>query len=111
MYLLFAVFVALSFITRTILLAKALPVIDLTPWLLIKIYGVDLFFDIVAAAYFSLPLVFYLTVVPDKIYQSRFHKPFIYFSFFIILYLLFFNGVSEYFFFEEFGVRFNFIAV
>ncbi|PIV41092.1 MAG: sulfatase [Nitrospirae bacterium CG02_land_8_20_14_3_00_44_33] len=110
-YLFFAVFTALSFITRTILLVKSLPIIDLTPLLLIKIYGVGLFFDIVAAAYFSLPLVLYLIVVPDKIYQSRLHKPFIYFSSFVILYLLFFNGVSEYFFFDEFGVRFNFIAV
>ncbi|MCL4536180.1 MAG: LTA synthase family protein [Nitrospirae bacterium] len=111
LYLFFAVFIALSFITRTILLAKSLPVLDLTPWLLVKIYGVGLFFDIVAAAYFSIPLVLYLTVIPDKIYQGRFHKPVIYLFSFVILYLLVFNSFAEYFFFDEFGVRFNFIAV
>lgn len=111
LYLFFAVFIALSFITRTILLAKSLPNLDLTPWLLIKIYGVGIFFDIVAAAYFSIPLVIYLTVMPDKIYQGRFHKPVIYLFSFVILYLLVFNSFAEYFFFDEFGVRFNFIAV
>ncbi len=111
LYLFFAVFIALSFITRTILLAKSLPNLDLTPWLLVKIYGVGLFFDIVAAAYFSIPLVLYLTVIPDKIYQGRFHKPVIYLFSFVILYLLVFNSFAEYFFFDEFGVRFNFIAV
>ncbi|MBI5025991.1 MAG: sulfatase-like hydrolase/transferase [Nitrospirae bacterium] len=110
-YLFFAVFVALSFITRTILLAKSLHVIHLTSWLLIKVYGVGLFFDIVAAAYFSIPLALYLTFIPDKIYQGRFHKPVVYFSSFVILYLLIFNSFAEYFFFDEFGVRFNFIAV
>ncbi|PKL47199.1 MAG: hypothetical protein CVV37_08285 [Nitrospira bacterium HGW-Nitrospira-1] len=88
-----------------------MPAIDLTPWLLVKIYGAGLFFDIVAAAYFSIPIVFYLMVVPDKIYQGRFHKPVIYIFSFVILYLLVFNSFSEYFFFDEFGVRFNFIAV
>jgi phosphoglycerol transferase MdoB-like AlkP superfamily enzyme len=111
LYLFFAVFIALSFITRTILLAKSLPVLDLTPWLLVKIYAAGIFFDIVAAAYFSIPLVFYLTFIPDRIYQNRFHKPVIYLFSFVILYLLVFNTFAEYFFFDEFGVRFNFIAV
>lgn len=111
LYLFFAVFIAVSFITRTILLVKSLPVLDVTPWLLIKIYGIGLFFDIVTAAYFSIPLVLYLIFIPDKIYRGRFHKPVVYFSSFVILYLLIFNGFAEYFFFDEFGVRFNFIAV
>ncbi|MBI5213004.1 MAG: sulfatase-like hydrolase/transferase [Nitrospirae bacterium] len=111
LYLFWTVFVALSFVTRTVLFVKSLPVLDLTPWLLIRIYGVGLFFDIVAAAYFSIPLILYLTLIPDKIYQGRFHKPVVYFSSFVILYLLIFNSFAEYFFFDEFGVRFNFIAV
>lgn len=111
LYLFFAVFLTLSYITRTVLLTKSLNVLDLTAWLLVKIYGVGLFFDIVAAAYFSIPLVLYLTVMPDKIYQGRFHKPVIYIFTFVILYMLVFNSIAEYFFFDEFGVRFNFIAV
>jgi phosphoglycerol transferase MdoB-like AlkP superfamily enzyme len=40
-----------------------------------------------------------------------FHKWFAYVAYFIAFSIILFNGVSEYFFWEEFGVRYNFIAV
>lgn len=47
LYLFFSLFVVLAFIIRTALLIKSLPVLDLTLWLLIKIYSVGFFYDVV----------------------------------------------------------------
>ena len=109
--LLFSIFIALSFITRTGLLIKSWSLLDRSLWLLIKIYAVGFFYDIVAMIYFAIPFVLYLIFVPDKVFRHRFHKPFIYLVSFITIYIMVFGGVTEYFFFYEFGVRFNFIAI
>lgn len=109
--LFFSIFIALSFITRTVLLIKSWSFLDRSLWLLIKIYSVGFFYDVVTMIYFSIPIVLYLIFVPDKVFRHRFHKPFIYFFFFASIYLLIFDSIAEYFFFGEFGVRFNFIAI
>jgi phosphoglycerol transferase MdoB-like AlkP superfamily enzyme len=78
---------------------------------LLKTFGVGLFYDIVAASYYFIPLALYLTVIPQKLYNSKIHRYMLMFIAFSIVYAMIFNGVSEYFFWEEFGKRFNFIAV
>ena len=108
---LFTIFFALSFLTRTVLLAKAWHFLPLTPWLLIKIFGVGLFYDAITLVYFIVPFVLYVTVIPEKIFWSRFHKPLIYLVSFLSIDLLVFDGVAEYYFFDEFSTRFNFIAI
>jgi phosphoglycerol transferase MdoB-like AlkP superfamily enzyme len=67
--------------------------------------------DLSFFSYFFIPVVLYLTFMPQRIYQHRWHKSFIYFILFINIYALFFIVASEWFFWDEFGVRFNFIAV
>ncbi len=47
----------------------------------------------------------------DKWYRSKINKVLLGVYFFIVIYLLLFNAVSEYFFWDEFAVRYNFIAV
>jgi phosphoglycerol transferase MdoB-like AlkP superfamily enzyme len=108
---LFSLFLILSFLTRTTLLIKARAFLSLTPWLFVKIYGVGLFHDVVTLLYFAIPIVLYLLLVPDRLFRSRFHKPFLYLIFFAAVYILLFTAAAEYFFFDEFGTRFNFIAV
>jgi len=111
LYLFFAVFLILSFITRTVLLIKWLSELSLTLFLLFKIYSVGLFFDVVAMTYWAIPFIFFLVFVPDKIYQSKTHRPLLYLVFFVNIFFLLFSGVAEYYFFDEFSTRFNFIAV
>jgi len=111
LYLFFIVFTALSFITRTVLLIKSLSSLDLTLWLAIRVYAVGFFFDVIAMTYFAIPFVIYLTLVPDKLFLSRSQKYILYFFTYVITYALVFNSFSEYIFFDEFGTRFNFIAV
>ena len=111
LYLFFIVFAVLSFITRTVLFFKALSELDPTLWLVIRIYAVGLFFDVIAMTYFAIPFVLYLTLVPDKIFLSKAHKYVLYLFVFLTTYVLTFNSFAEYIFFDEFGARFNFIAV
>jgi phosphoglycerol transferase MdoB-like AlkP superfamily enzyme len=67
--------------------------------------------DLIFLSYFLIPFVLYLLFMPQWIYQQRWHKGLIYLIFFVAIYALFFIATSEWFFWDEFGVRFNFIAV
>jgi phosphoglycerol transferase MdoB-like AlkP superfamily enzyme len=85
--------------------------ISLSPLNLIWSYLGGFFMDTVAFSYFMIPFVLFLMLVPNRFFNSSFHKKFAYSIYFITFYILLFNGISESFFWEEFGVRYNFIAV
>jgi len=105
------VFISISFISRTILLLTDFIQVDMGIFSMLKLYGVGLFYDFVASVYYIIPLVIYLTVIPNRLFNTKIHKLIFLSFFFIATYLLIFNAVSEWFFWEEFGKRFNFIAV
>jgi len=109
--LLFIVFVIISFISRTVLLGMSVSEVNTGIFSLLRVYFVGLFFDTVAFSYFLIPFVIFLMFVPNRFFNSGFHKWFAYIAYFIAFAIIIFNGVSEYFFWEEFGVRYNFIAV
>jgi phosphoglycerol transferase MdoB-like AlkP superfamily enzyme len=111
LYLAGALLVLVSMVVRTILLLKALPNIDLTIGLVAKVYTAGLFYDCITFFYGAVPLVVYTVLVPDRLFNHRFHRPLVYAGFFIITCILIFEAAAEYLFFDEFGTRFNFIAV
>jgi len=78
---------------------------------LFNLYIVGLFYDIVAYFYYIIPFVIYLFIIPSRVFNSKIHKIISLVIFFAVLYGVVFDGVSEWFFWEEFGKRFNFIAV
>ncbi|MBI4801282.1 MAG: sulfatase-like hydrolase/transferase [Elusimicrobia bacterium] len=106
-----ALFLAASFITRAALTAYAWPELEHGPLALVKIYAAGCFFDLVAFFYAALPLALWALFAPSGLYTSKKHRGFMRALFFAAVYILAFNGAAEYFFFYEFGVRFNFIAV
>ncbi len=107
----FLIFAALAFLIRTVFLVWEKNEIDFSASLLLKIYSVGLFFDLLAFAYIAfIPLLLY-TLFPQKFFNSaRFQKANKAF-FFTFLYVIIFSGFSEITFWEEFQTRFNFIAV
>ena len=109
--LLYLVFISISLVSRTVLLSMSFKDVSFNPLNIIWSYGAGLFMDTVAFSYFMIPFVLFLMFVSDRIFNSAFHRNFAYVAYFITFYILLFNGVSEYFFWEEFGVRYNFIAV
>ncbi len=107
----FIIFMAISFITRTVLLIDSFTNINSSVLELIKLFLVGFFYDMIAYFYYIIPFVIYLFLIPQKLFNSKVHKIISLTIFFAVVYAVVFNGFSEWFFWEEFGKRFNFIAV
>ncbi|CAG0975633.1 LTA synthase family protein [Geobacter sp.] len=105
------IYLAISTVTRTVLLTMVPSGSGLTLPLVAKAYGTGLLFDAATFAYFLIPASLYLIIAPRRLVESRGHRWMVRVAFFVILYALIFGAVAEYFFFDEFATRFNFIAV
>lgn len=78
---------------------------------LLKVFLIGFFYDLIASFYFFIPFVFFLIFVSSKFLRSKVGKAVILFFIFLQVYIILFSGVAEFFFWDEFGKRFNFIAV
>ncbi|RRS30119.1 MAG: sulfatase [Epsilonproteobacteria bacterium (ex Lamellibrachia satsuma)] len=105
------IFIVVSFITRIILLTVTYDQVDMSIMELLKVFSIGIFYDFVAVSYYLIVFIIYLIVVPRRIFNTTFHKIISLLIYFGVIYTVVFNGFSEYFFWEEFGKRFNFIAV
>jgi phosphoglycerol transferase MdoB-like AlkP superfamily enzyme len=105
------IFIAIAFSTRTIFLIQQAKEIDISLVLILEIYAIGLLFDIIAFCYISIiPLAYYLAV-PQRFFNKKSHQIFLKISYFIFLTIIIFSAFAEWFFFDEFQTRFNFIAV
>ncbi len=104
------VFLGVAFATRLALLVKAAHEVTWNPSLLAT-FAWGFVYDLGAAAFMALPLVLLLTLLPAGALRSRWSRGLIHALGFVVLFALLFGGVSEWTFWDEFGVRFNFIAV
>lgn len=109
--LLYFVFISISFVSRTVLLGMSFGEVSLNPLNFLWAYLGGLFMDTITFSYFMVPFVLFHTFIPTRHFSLDFRKWVSYFVYFITFYILIFNAVSEYFFWDEFGVRYNFIAV
>lgn len=105
------VLVGISFITRTALLIVSAPEVPFILVNIIGLYGIGLFYDLVNATYFVIPLVLFLWLMPMRWFDTLWNKILIHILFFLFTLGLIFNAVSEWFFWDEFNTRYNFIAV
>ncbi|OPY07630.1 MAG: Lipoteichoic acid synthase 2 [Syntrophus sp. PtaB.Bin001] len=108
--LFFLVFLGFAFATRVALLLKAAPVVswDLS---LPAAFGWGILYDIGAACWFSLPLIVLLTILPERFFERRWGRLATHLVAFSLTFILLFTLAAEWVFWDEFGVRFNFIAV
>jgi phosphoglycerol transferase MdoB-like AlkP superfamily enzyme len=56
-------------------------------------------------------LIFIFLVFKNNSFRKKWRTGVLYFDFFLVIFLLLFNAISEWFFWDEFSVRYNFIAV
>ena len=77
----------------------------------IYIFGQGLIYDFAFIGYFSIPFVILLLVLPNKWLKNIIFKFTAQVTGFLIVYGLCFGFVAEWFFWEEFKARFNFISV
>jgi phosphoglycerol transferase MdoB-like AlkP superfamily enzyme len=68
-------------------------------------------FDILVGVYFALPLTLWLAVVPPRLARTAVHRWALVIVIASYTYLLLLLAASEWVFWDEFGARFNFIAV
>ena len=78
---------------------------------LIGAFFSGILFDICSASYLFIPYSLYLLFLPQKVFAQKWHRWAIYLFHFLLIYLFWFGLVSELVFWDEFGARFNFIAV
>lgn len=97
--------------TRTALLLTHLHDANISTWPLVKIYVIGLLYDLTFLSYAALPLTIYLLLCPVRIWQARWHRIALTVLFGLSLFAMLFTGLAEWLFWDEFSVRFNFIAV
>ncbi|SDD82746.1 LTA synthase family protein [Pedobacter soli] len=101
----------ISLLTRITLLIYSAASFDWSVINLLKVFIIGLFYDLAATSFAIIPLVIYLWLFPAKGYTGKTSRVLLFIYFFVVVLTLIFNAVSEWFFWEEFSVRYNFIAV
>jgi phosphoglycerol transferase MdoB-like AlkP superfamily enzyme len=79
--------------------------------LILKTAFTGFVFDLATLSYALIPLAAYLIIVPRSFSRKRWHTWLVRILFTLFVAVLVFDGCAEYLFFDEFGTRFNFIAV
>ena len=104
-------YLSLSFFVRVALLSLSFRDLSFSFIEILKAFGMGFLFDLTVALSFVMLYNLYLLLFPKKWAGSWFDKIFTYFYFVVVLFIVFFSLMAEFPFWEEFGVRFNFIAV
>ena len=96
---------------RIALLVKQWADIDTPIVQILYAFVMGVIYDSAFYAYLLIPFTLYLVVIPQRWYSHSINKMISALVFLISLYGLFFLILAEWTFWDEFGVRFNFIAV
>ena len=104
-------YVSLSTVTRIILFIWSEKNVSGGFYPVFRAFILGFGFDMATSLSLLLPYGIYLLVFPKKWIGSRADKVFTYCCITVILMLIFFSLMAEFPFWDEFGVRFNFIAV
>ncbi|MBC6490858.1 hypothetical protein BC349_07430 [Flavihumibacter stibioxidans] len=110
-WVLILVFMSISFLTRLALLVYSAGDLSWSPVDIVSPFLIGLLYDAVAALYFSIPMLLVVGLVSQRFLNSRPGRIFSHTFFILNLLVLLFNALSEWLFWNEFAVRYNFIAV
>ncbi|MGL5512232.1 MAG: hypothetical protein ACRDBM_03205, partial [Sporomusa sp.] len=86
-------------------------VVVVTVWDLLKILVVGGLFDIVVIPQALLPVLLYVILVPRRFFDGKFNKGVTFFLLWLSTALFLLGAIIEFYFWQEFQARFNFIAV
>lgn len=104
-------FVAIQTVLRVALFMRAATDIDFSLPLVFKALSIGLVFDLAALSFFLIPFALYLLVFPAPRHAGKADRVLTQISFVLFLYILLFDVLAEWVFWDEFSTRFNFIAV
>jgi len=111
LYLFSLVFLLQSLAVRMVLFVRSLPGMTLEPLVLLKMLSVGFFYDCVTFTYCAIPFTLLLMAVPERLYRHGLFRYVMHGALFAVLFVLLFDAVAEYLFYDEFETRFNFIAI
>ncbi len=103
--------VGISFFTRVVLMIKSWSSLELTLFRFCAIYLIGLLYDLAVSSFFAIPVAIYCWLIKDSWYQKKWQRLPLFLLFSIICFILVTAAGSEIIFWNEFTVRFNFIAV
>jgi len=105
------IFIFISLITRIVLSVKSYQNVSFNPLDFILFFVSGFFFDLITFCYYALPIAIIIFLIPSAVARSKFYKGLCWFFYGLTIFIWIFNAFAEYFFWDEFEVRFNFIAV
>jgi len=109
--LLAALWLGVFVVTRSILLLTHLGEAQLSASGVLRLYGEGAIYDLTFLLYALAPLALYLLLCPAWLWRKRWHLRLLQVAMTFGVFLMLFTAVAEWLFWDEFGVRFNFIAV
>lgn len=109
--LVLACWLLVFFAVRGILLATHFAEADAGFLAILRLFAVGTVYDLAFLVYAALPLALYLLLCPERLWCSRGHRAFLLVLTGIGFFAMLFVAAAEWLFWDEFGVRFNFIAV
>lgn len=105
------VWLAIFILTRTLLLSTHLDEAQLGLVSTLALYGQGGVYDLVFLLYALAPMTLYLLLCPRRVWQSRWNQRLLQLLLTLSIFIMLFTAISEWLFWDEFSVRFNFIAV
>jgi phosphoglycerol transferase MdoB-like AlkP superfamily enzyme len=106
-----AIFFSIEMVLRFVFLLREHDNISLSVNDVVRLMGAGLLFDFFVFSCLMAPLALFLCVLPRKWHLGRFDRLATAASYIALIYMLLFDSVAEWVFWDEFGTRFNFIAV
>lgn len=106
-----AVFLVIQTLVRLTLAVRVWEDLDQSLLSFLKLILVGAWFDLAVLAFILIPLSVYWLALPKQWHGGRVDTWLTRMCFCVFLFVILFTGVSEHFFWNEFGARFNFIAV
>jgi phosphoglycerol transferase MdoB-like AlkP superfamily enzyme len=98
-------------LTRGLLLATHAGDVNAGFFGILSILGLGIVHDLAFVGYAALPLAAYLALCPERLWNRGWHRGMLRALMALSFFVMLFTALSEWLFWDEFGVRFNFIAV
>ena len=111
LYSVLSLYVFLSLIIRIVLMILSLKDLDFNLLHILRAFFIGFVFDFTIGCLFLSLYIIYVLVLPKRWVGSLFDKCFTYFYLTLVFIIIYFSLLAEIPFWDEFGVRFNFIAV
>ncbi len=99
------------FLVRGLLLTTHFAEADAGFLAILRLFAVGTVYDLAFLVYAALLPALYLLICPEKLWRARWHRTLLLVATGIGFFAMLFVAAAEWLFWDEFGVRFNFIAV